>query len=131
MYKEYDKNILKKLQSNQLDILKDFIEICKKYNLTYFMVFGSALGATRHNGFIPWDDDVDVIMSRSEYERFFSEAASDFDEACYFVQREHSAHWPMPYAKLRRNNTTCIEKNAYRLNTASHNIMKKSDLLDR
>ena len=49
-------------------------------------------------------------MSRSEYERFFKEAAKDFDETLYFAQQEHSAHWPMPYSKLRRNNTTCIEK---------------------
>lgn len=93
-----------------LEMLKDIDTICKKHRISYQLFAGTALGAIRHHGFIPWDDDVDIIMLRSEYERFFSEAASDFDEACYFVQREHSAHWPMPYAKLRRNNTTCIEK---------------------
>ena len=49
-------------------------------------------------------------MSRSEYERFFKEAAKDFDETLYFAQQEHSAHWPMPYSKLRRNNKSCIVK---------------------
>lgn len=93
-----------------LEMLKDIDTICKKHRISYQLFAGTALGAVRHHGFIPWDDDVDIIMLRSEYERFFSEAAGDFDKTRYFVQREHSEHWPMPYSKLRRNNTTCIEK---------------------
>lgn len=97
-------------QALLLEMLKDIDIVCKKYRISYQLFAGTALGAVRHHGFIPWDDDVDIIMPRSEYERFFKEAAKDFDETLYFVQREHSAHWPMPYSKLRRNNTTCIEK---------------------
>lgn len=93
-----------------IEMLKDIDTICKKHRISYQLFAGTALGAVRHHGFIPWDDDVDIIMLRSEYERFFSEAAGDFDKTRYFVQREHSEHWPMPYSKLRRNNTTCIEK---------------------
>lgn len=93
-----------------LEMLKDIDAVCKKHRISYQLFAGTALGAVRHHGFIPWDDDVDIIMPRSEYERFFREAAKDFDGTLYFVQREHSAHWPMPYSKLRRNNTTCIEK---------------------
>lgn len=97
-------------QALLLEMLKDIDAVCKKHQISYQLFAGTALGAVRHHGFIPWDDDVDIIMPRSEYERFFNEAAKDFDETLYFVQREHSAHWPMPYSKLRRNNTTCIEK---------------------
>ncbi|OCN05558.1 hypothetical protein A4S06_08305 [Erysipelotrichaceae bacterium MTC7] len=69
-YKQYDEKVLRKLQLAQLEILKDFIRICDKYDLTYFMYAGSAIGVVRHNGFIPWDDDVDVAMSRSDYDKF-------------------------------------------------------------
>lgn len=91
-------------------MLKDFDAVCRRHGIRYQLFAGSALGAVRHNGFIPWDDDLDVILSRSEYERFFREAAMDFDPEIYYVQQEHSPHWPMHFSKLRRNGTTCIEK---------------------
>ena len=93
-----------------LEMLSDFDAVCAKHNIQYQLFAGTALGAVRHQGFIPWDDDVDVILLRSEYERFFHEAADDFDSEVYYVQQEHSTHWPMQFSKLRRNNTTCIEK---------------------
>ena len=93
-----------------LEMLKDFDAVCRRHGIRYQLFAGSALGAVRHNGFIPWDDDLDVILSRSEYERFFREAAMDFDPEIYYVQQEHSPHWPMQFSKLRRNGTTCIEK---------------------
>lgn len=93
-----------------LEMLADFDKICKEHDIHYQLFAGTALGAVRHQGFIPWDDDVDVILLRGEYERFFEEAAEDFDPAIYYVQKENSLHWPMHFSKLRRNNTTCIEK---------------------
>lgn len=71
-YKQYDPKVLKKLQSVQVDILKDFDFLCKKYNLDYFMLGGSGIGTIRHHGFIPWDDDIDVAMTREHYEKFVS-----------------------------------------------------------
>ena len=93
-----------------LSILKDFDAVCRKHNIQYMLFAGTALGAVRHRGFIPWDDDADVIMMRSDYERFFKCAAKDFDTEKYFVQQEFSPHWPMQFSKLRLNNTACIEK---------------------
>ncbi|MCI5698923.1 MAG: LicD family protein [Lachnospiraceae bacterium] len=71
-YKQYDPEVLKKLQKTQLGILKDFIQICEKYNLTYIMLGGTGIGVVRHQGFIPWDDDIDVAMPREDYDVFLA-----------------------------------------------------------
>ena len=66
----YEDEILDKLHKVQLKILSDFIAVCEKYNLRYFAVYGTAIGAVRHHGFIPWDDDIDVAMLREDYDQF-------------------------------------------------------------
>ena len=69
MSREYDQATLQRLQKLELDILKDFIYVCDKYDLTWFSFAGTAIGALRHGGFIPWDDDIDVWMPREDYNR--------------------------------------------------------------
>ena len=64
----------KKIWAIELDLLREFDRVCKKYNLKYYMWFGSLIGAIRHHGFIPWDDDLDVAMLREDYERFMEVA---------------------------------------------------------
>ena len=68
-FKEYDEETLQKIQQTEMEILKDFIEVCEKHNLTYFGIAGTGIGALRHQGFIPWDDDIDVAMPRDDFER--------------------------------------------------------------
>lgn len=68
--KKYDDVTLQKLQSVLKMMLSDFIVICEKYDIKYFADYGTALGALRHGGFIPWDDDIDVGMLRSDFEKF-------------------------------------------------------------
>ena len=63
------------LQKVEFELLKVFIDICEKLNLNYFLVCGSALGAVRHGGFIPWDDDMDVGMYREDYNKFMPKTA--------------------------------------------------------
>ncbi|MBQ6098516.1 MAG: LicD family protein [Methanobrevibacter sp.] len=69
-FTDYDLETLNKLQNMELMILKDFIKICAENNLKYYMYGGSLIGVIRHEGFIPWDDDIDVIMFREDYEKF-------------------------------------------------------------
>ena len=68
--RKYDEKELKKLQQIELKILKEFISICDKHSLDYYLYGGTNLGAIRHSGFIPWDDDIDVIMFRDDYNKF-------------------------------------------------------------
>jgi phosphorylcholine metabolism protein LicD len=69
-YKQYEPKVLKKIQQEELKVLKEFIRICDKYDINYFGVFGTVIGTVRHQGFIPWDDDMDFGMLRDDYEKF-------------------------------------------------------------
>lgn len=100
---------LKEHQAVLLELLGEFDRICKKHNIPYTLFAGTALGAVRHKGFIPWDDDVDVVMLRADYDKFMEVAPKEVSEK-YYVQSEFSNHWPLHFSKLRKNNTTCLEK---------------------
>ncbi len=109
------------LQKKQLDILKAFIRVCEKYNLTYFLVGGSCLGAARHQGFIPWDDDIDVGMPREDYDKFI-ELQKEYDGTPYFIQTWKSdPHFTYNNAKLRDSSTTYIE-NFYVNHQINHGV---------
>ena len=70
LYKEYDEKTLHRLQQIELEILRDFDELCTENGLSYFGCGGTAIGAVRHHGMIPWDDDIDVGLLRKDYEKF-------------------------------------------------------------
>lgn len=84
---------LSKLQEAELEILKVFVKICEENHLRYFLCYGSMIGAVRHQGFIPWDDDIDVAMPRPDYERFGQIAnkvlPSDLYYSTYKLGSEH------------------------------------------
>ncbi|MBO4389007.1 MAG: LicD family protein [Spirochaetales bacterium] len=109
----YTDELLHRVQSIEFGILKDFKDFCQKSRLHYFLIGGTLLGAVRHGGFIPWDDDIDVGMERSEYERFiriWQEKHWETQGKYYLQCKEIDEKTPMPYAKLRRNGTVFIEK---------------------
>ena len=74
---------VKDVQNILLDMIKDIDELCKKNNIEYVLTGGSTLGAIRHKGFIPWDDDMDIAMKRSEYHKFIKALKKDLDPAKY------------------------------------------------
>ena len=91
-------------------LLAEFDRVCAQLKIPYLLFAGTLLGAVRHGGFIPWDDDLDVLMLREDYERFLREAEGVLDREKFFLQKEFSPHWPLFFSKLRLNNTTCLEK---------------------
>ncbi len=101
---------IKSVQNIQLEILLEFDRICRANNIKYCLFAGTLLGAIRHNGFIPWDDDIDVCMLREEYEKFLIVCKSNLSDK-YFLQDYNSdKNYPYQFAKLRKNNTLYVEK---------------------
>ena len=103
---------LRKLQMVELEMLIEFDRICRKYDIPYSIDGGTLLGAVRHKGFIPWDDDADVIMNRPAYERFLKVVDNELDDERFYFQdifRTKGYRWG--YSKIRRKGTTFIRKN--------------------
>ncbi|WP_024866233.1 LicD family protein [Butyrivibrio sp. FCS014] len=101
---------MKRVWKVQLDMLVLFDRFCAENGLTYFIDFGTLLGAVRHKGFIPWDDDIDVTMPRPDYQRFL-EIAPKWFETPFFVQNYHTDHNDnrmTSFSRLRNDNTTMM-----------------------
>ena len=97
-------------QQALLVILREFDRVCKVLDIPYVLFAGTLLGAVRHQGFVPWDDDLDIMMLRPDYDRFMAEAEHVLDKETFYLQKEFSEHWPMFFSKLRLNGTACLEK---------------------
>lgn len=106
----YGTATLQEHQNALFSLLKEFDRVCRELSIPYILFAGTLLGAVRHKGFIPWDDDLDVMMLREDYERFIREADRILDREGFYLQREFSENWPMFFSKLRLNHTTCLEK---------------------
>ena len=103
---------LAEIKETELNILKAFANYCDKNNLTYFLCGGTLLGAVRHKGFIPWDDDIDVFMPRPDFERFvqltgYNPISVDYETSFY---RDTKLVADYPFAKVIDNRTKVIEK---------------------
>lgn len=103
--------LIKQVQNIELNILLDVDRVCRENNIPYFLDSGTALGAKRHKGFIPWDDDIDIGMLRSDYNRFLSIAQDQLSPEL-ILQTYHTDGAPIMFAKVRKSGTIFVE---YRL----------------
>ncbi len=94
----------------EVDMLREFVKICEKLNLQYYLIGGTLLGAIRHQGFIPWDDDIDIGMPRHDYEIFVEKAGELFSDPFFLQNYRTDSYMIFPFSKLRNSNTTYIEK---------------------
>ena len=101
----YDDKTLKHLQKVQLKILKYFIQICEENDLMYFIYGGSLLGTIRHGGFIPWDDDIDVIMFREDFEKLNKILEKNIDEKFKFINVLNEETYQYTWARLMLKDT--------------------------
>ena len=100
---------IKQVQLCEIEILQEIDCICKKHNLEYFAIGGTALGAVRHEGFIPWDDDIDIGMARSDYEKFLKIASKELPDEYHIQNIFTESKSPFYFTKIRKNKTKFVE----------------------
>lgn len=105
-----DNNILRQTQEMAYKILIEFDRFCANHNLTYYLSSGSLLGAVRHGGFIPWDDDIDVSMPREDYEKLINDYIDDLPNNLKLEYYKNTDFFPLNFAKIVNINTTIVEK---------------------
>lgn len=101
---------IRAIQLIQLDLAKRIHDICEHNNLKYIMIGGTLLGAVRHNGFIPWDDDLDIALPRKDYDKLISIIKEEPIGGCFLQNFDTDRHFPQPFSKLRKNGTTFLER---------------------
>lgn len=110
----------KKLWAILIDIVLQIDKVCKKYNITYYLMYGSILGAIRHGGFIPWDDDIDLTMPRDDYEKFIK-LSHEFKDP-YFLQTPYTdKEYVFSFARVRNSKTTSYSE-VFKYQKMNHGI---------
>jgi len=99
---------LHQMQNVMLNILATFDAICREYNITYYLSGGTMLGAVRHQGFIPWDDDVDVVVPRTDYEKLLAHAKEWLPNFYELINPAEYPDYPYQFARIQDNRTTYL-----------------------
>ena len=99
---------MNEMQQKILEIYKEIKKLCDKYHLRYFAIGGTCLGAVRHKGFIPWDDDMDIAMPDKDYKRFMEIADKELPDNLKIFHSVKKEHCVTTYIKVHDINTTCI-----------------------
>ena len=103
---------LTRIHSTLIEILDEIVRICELHNLRYYLIGGTLLGAIRHAGFIPWDDDLDIVMPRKDYESLMCLCETELDEAYYLQSYRNEPDFWLPFSKVRKKNTLFLENQA-------------------
>ncbi len=118
------KKLLRQLQLAELDILIDVDKVCRKHNLRYYVVGGTLIGAVRHKGFIPWDDDIDISMPRPDFDKLMKIAKDELPEDLFVQTKGTDKGCYFYYAKVRRTGTYFGE------NKFEHTTLHKGIFID-
>ena len=106
---------LKRLQDLELEMMLKIDEICKRHDLTYYLMGGTLIGAVRHQGFIPWDDDIDLGMPRPDYEKFLQVAPKELGEEFGILTPYDTEGYPFTFAKVINKKMKILYKNNEKL----------------
>ena len=112
---QYSETDLRNVKKIEVEILQEIMRVCKKMSITYFAVGGTALGAVRHNGFIPWDDDIDIGMMRDDYEKFLKVAPKELNDKFELVHYSLYKDHPVYFAKVKMKGTLFVERGTSKL----------------
>lgn len=108
--KEYNQEELTLLHAELYDILSEVIRVCNKYNISYFAIGGTAIGALYDQAILPWDDDIDIGMTRDNYNRFIEIAPKELSSNYFLSYQDTDPHTPYYFAKVKKNNTLFVEE---------------------
>ena len=100
---------LAKIKEIELEILNYFIDICERHHLTYYLFYGTLLGCIRHKGFIPWDDDIDVVMPPDDYVKFLKIMEKGKSNKYYLQNINNTKYCTFIFSKIRKYHTTMVE----------------------
>lgn len=104
-----DNDTLKHIQDVELMILKDFIKICDENNIEYYLIYGTQIGAIRHQGFIPWDDDIDILMFREDYEKFLKVMEENPSDKYTIFDSRYNSEYFFQFGRISLNGTYWAE----------------------
>lgn len=103
----------KKVWQTELNMVKAVLNICERNNLKIFAIAGTLLGAIRHNGYIPWDDDFDFLMPREDYEKFIDVAGKELKSPYFLQHYKTEKNYPNGHIQIRNSDTTCFIFNSF------------------
>lgn len=105
----YDDELLHHLWDVEMEILDVIHDVCQKHDLRYSLAFGTLIGAVRHGGFIPWDDDIDIIMPRKDYDKLISLWDKSAPEGYILQYKDKDADFEQNFVKIRKDHTTFLQ----------------------